>query len=122
MGRRSNLLALTVVMLLTLVLSACGGGGKDAVQKNTENESTQSSKSPESATKKADPVVIEFATGTDASGALLKSIERFNASRQDIQIKYVEMPEGYAQWLEETGRGHVIPELRKRHPSEFTNG
>lgn len=28
----------------------------------------------------------------------------------------------YAQWLEQTGRGHAITELKRRHPAEFGHG
>jgi multiple sugar transport system substrate-binding protein len=71
---------LIALLLITVFTAACSKDSSDPRNSSAD------------AGDKKNPVTIEFAAGKDASGELEKSIERFNRSHDDIQIKYVEMP------------------------------
>jgi multiple sugar transport system substrate-binding protein len=73
--KKLSVVLVSLVMLLSVFLSACNSN--DAV-----NESASDG-----------PVVIEFSAGLDATGEMEKSIARFNETHEDIQIKYIEMPQ-----------------------------
>ncbi|TVY05453.1 ABC transporter substrate-binding protein [Paenibacillus cremeus] len=82
MKRKRILLSLLSAAVL---LPACSGGGGEVKPAGTSAADSQN--------KPKEPVTIEFSTGLDASGEMTKSIERFNKSHTDIQIKYVELPQ-----------------------------
>lgn len=86
---RSALLApLSSALAITLVLSACSSSGGGVTTTSRQSPATNGgSVSPK------EPVTIEFATGADSTGEKKRSIDRFNQSHKDIQIKYVELPQ-----------------------------
>ncbi|TBL72484.1 ABC transporter substrate-binding protein [Paenibacillus thalictri] len=79
------------VLSAVLVLPACSGGGGTAPAA-TGSAPAASGAAPAAQSASKGPVTIEFARGTDTSGEVVKSIERFNKSHTDIQVKYVELP------------------------------
>jgi multiple sugar transport system substrate-binding protein len=93
--KKSAFVVLIVALALSLLVSACGGGTSNTGggTSNTGGAQTSDGKSNSDAGAAKEPVVIEFAAGFDPTGEVVRSIERFNQSRQDIQIKYIEMPQ-----------------------------
>jgi multiple sugar transport system substrate-binding protein len=76
---------LAAVLGTAMIIPACSGGGGDSKPVGTVGTDTQN--------KPKAPVTIEFSAGLDASGEFTRSIERFNKSHTDIQVKYVELPQ-----------------------------
>jgi multiple sugar transport system substrate-binding protein len=79
MRKKLSVLGLSSAMILSIFLSACS------------NEASNESDSKEPGKK--EKVTIEYAAGADASGYLAGAIEEFNATHENIQVKYTEMPQ-----------------------------
>lgn len=90
MVNRIVLTFLAVVIAFLLPVLGCSSGSGEGA--SPQSAAVGGGKENQASGAK-EPVIIEFSAGMDPSGEMQRSVDRFNASRQDIQVKLVELPQ-----------------------------